>query len=175
MPDQQASEAVIVIDAAGRYTDANAAGLELLGVTRAELLASPSTRFSLGPAVEADQAALRSEWIASGTQPLVGTAGLRRADGVAIRVAYAMEASGTGFRARLWPADGSPEAAPSVFTVGDVLREWRSAERVLAELVPGTPEWARTVAEIEMLRSRYQQLFKAAERQSDDGATGARD
>jgi hypothetical protein len=40
-----------------------------------------------------------------------------------------------------------------------VLREWRAAERDLAELMPGTPEWARTLNEIELLRGRYQELF----------------
>jgi hypothetical protein len=41
-----------------------------------------------------------------------------------------------------------------------VLRQWRVAERVLAELAPGTPEWTRTVSEIELLRGKYQELFR---------------
>src|SRR5437660_473169 len=102
MPDHQASEAIITIDAEGRSVDANEAALDLLGVTLAELLASPSDRFAMRPAIETDQAALRAAWVARGTEPIVGTAGLRRADGVAIRVAYAFERAGTGFRARLW-------------------------------------------------------------------------
>jgi hypothetical protein len=57
--------------------------------------------------------------------------------------------------------EGSPEAPPSVFTLGSVLRQWRAAERDLAELMPGSAEWARTLAEIELLRGKYQELFKS--------------
>jgi hypothetical protein len=42
-----------------------------------------------------------------------------------------------------------------------VLRQWRAAERDLAELIPGSAEWARTLAEIELLRGKYQELFKS--------------
>ena len=59
--------------------------------------------------------------------------------------------------------EGSPHDAASVYTVGDVLREWRTAERELAELVPGTSGWARTLDEIELLRGRYQESFRAAQ------------
>ena len=150
---------MIRIDASGRYTNANRAALELLGVTLAELRASPPDRFSIRPANESEQAALRAQWESDGSRPLIGTAGLRRADGETIRVSYAIEATRAGFRARLWQVEGSPEAPSSVFTVGGVLREWRAAERDLAELMPGTPEWARTLNEIELLRGRYQELF----------------
>jgi PAS domain-containing protein len=163
MRDQQTTEAVIAIDATGRYVDANAAALDLLGVSLAELRTSAPDRFALRPTVDVEQAALRSRWESGGTQPLVGTTGLRRADGTTVRVAYAIEAADAGYRARLWQVEGSPHAPPSVFTVGDVLREWRAAERVLAALVPGTPEWARTVSEIELLRGKYQELFTVVE------------
>lgn len=162
MREQQTTEAVITIDATGQYVDANAAALELLGVSLAELRTSPSDRFAIRPAIVVEQAALRAKWESGGAQPLVGTTGLRRADGTTIRVAYAIEAADPGFRARLWQVDGSPHAPTSVFTVGDVLREWRAAERELSALVPGTPEWARTMSEIELLRGRYQELFSAA-------------
>jgi hypothetical protein len=82
-------------------------------------------------------------------------------------VSYAIETDGAGFRARLWPVEGSPDAPPSFFSVGDVLRSWRAAERVLSELVPGTPEWERTLSEVEMLRGRYQELFRRSEPQPD--------
>ncbi len=163
MRDQQTTEAVITVDATGRYVDANAAALELLRVSLAELRSSAPDRFAIRPPVDAEQAALRTRWETDGTRPLVGTMGLRRADGTTLRVAYAIEAADSGFRARLWGVEGSPHAAASVYTVGDVLREWRTAERELAALVPGTPEWARTLSEIELLRGRYQELFSAAE------------
>lgn len=149
-----------MIDTAGQYVDANAAALDLLGVSLAELRTSAPDRFAIRPTMDAERAALHANWENGGSQPLIGTAGLRRADGATIRVAYAVETADSGFRARLWQVDGSPQAPASVYTVGDVLRQWRAAERELAELTPGTPEWARTLSEIELLRGKYQQLFK---------------
>jgi len=158
---EEATEAVITLDANGRYIDANEAALELLGVSLPELRASAPDRFTMQRSSDAEQTALRSEWAVRGAQPLVGTAGLRRADGSTIRIAYAIEAEDSGFRARIWPIEGSAHAPSTFYTVGAVLREWRSAERELAELVPGTAEWADTLSEIEMLRGRYHELFRA--------------
>ena len=161
MPEEDSAEAVMTLDSAGRYVDASAAALDLLGVSLAELRASAPDRFTMRPATDAEQAALRAAWATDGALPLVGTAGLRRADGTPIRVAYAIEPADPGFRARLWRVDGSPHAPTTLFTVGAVLREWRAAERELAELFPGTPEWVRTLSEIELLRGRYDELFRA--------------
>ena len=167
MPEEESAEAVITLDAVGRYMDANAAALELLGVTLAELRTSAPDRFTMRPATDAEQAALRAEWATDGRLPLVGTAGLRRGDGTTLRVAYAVEPGPSGFRARLWRVDGSPLAPSTLFTVGAVLREWRAAERELAELVPDTPEWARTLSEVELLRGRYEELFSAMKASPD--------
>jgi PAS domain-containing protein len=155
------AEAVLELDQDGRYVDANDAALELLGVSLPELVASPADRFTIEETNTSEQAALRDEWASGGTRPLVGTAGLRRADGETIRVSYAIEPAGTGFRARLSLIPGSPEAPSSVYTVGSVMREWRAAERQLSELLPGSEDWARTKNEIEMLRDRYQELFRS--------------
>jgi PAS domain-containing protein len=163
------AEAVIRIDASGRYIGANEPALELLGVTLAELRASPPDRFTMRRTSDADQVALRAEWELGGSRPLIGTTGLKRADGATIRVSYAIETVRTGFRARLWQIEGSPDAPPSVYSVDRVLREWRAAERELAELRPGTPEWARTLSEIDILRGRYQELFRAVEPKSGAG------
>jgi PAS domain-containing protein len=167
MTEPETTEAVIRIDAAGRYVDANQAALVLLGVTLAELRESPGDRFSIRPTNVAEQAAFRAEWESAGSRPIVGTAGLKRGDGATIRVSYAIEADDSGFVARLWEIPGSPEAPPSVFSVGEVLRSWRAAERELAELKQGSPEWARTLSEIELLRDRYRELFRAERPQSD--------
>lgn len=162
MPDEEAAqEAIVSIDSAGQYINANQPALDLLGVSLDELRTSAPDRFAIRPAVEGEETALRNEWQAAGARPLVGTAGLRRADGTTVRVAYAIETTDSGFRARLWQVSGSPESRASVFTVGDVLREWRTAERRLVELTAGTPEWARTLAEVELLRGKYRDLFTA--------------
>lgn len=161
MAKPPAAEAVISLDAAGRYIAANRPALQLFGVTLAQLRASSPDRFAIQPTSDSEQAALRAEWESAGSRPMVGTTGLKRADGTTIRISYAIERVRSGFRARLWQVEGSPEAPRSVFTVGSVLREWRAAERNLAELVAGTPEWTRTLGEIELLRGRYQELFKS--------------
>ena len=166
MTEPGTTEAVIRIDAAGRYVDANAAALNLLGVTLDELLESPADRFSVRPTNVAEQAAFRTEWESAGSRPLVGTAGLKRGDGATIRVSYAIEADESGFVVRFWEVPGSPDAPPSVFSVGEVLRSWRAAERELAELTQGSPEWARTLSEIELLRDRYRELFRTVRPQS---------
>ena len=165
MPRVPAAEAVINIDATGRYVRANRPALELLGVTLAELRASPPDRFAIRPSNEAEQAAFRAQWESDGAKPLIGTAGLKRADGTTIRVSYAIEATRSGFRARMWQVEGSPEAPPSVFTVGSVLSEWRAAERELAELLPGSTEWGRRLKEIELLRDKYHELFTSVKPQ----------
>ncbi|MEA2629833.1 MAG: hypothetical protein QOE66_52 [Chloroflexota bacterium] len=169
MPLEEPEEAVIMVDAAGAYLDANAFALELLGVSLDELRSSAPGRFAVQAIDDAEQSALRAQWETGGARPLVGTAGMRRPDGALIRVAYAIEAVDGGFRARLWQIEGTPEDPPSYFTVGDVLREWRAAERNLAELKPGTPAWARTLDEIELLRGKYQELFRAMKPTSRNG------
>lgn len=161
-----AAEAVLSLDATGRYVGANKPALQLLGVTLAELRASSPDRFAIRAVDQSEQAALRAEWESAGSRPLIGTAGMKRADGTPIRVSYAIETVGSGFRARLWEVEGSPEAPPIVFTVGSVLREWRAAERNLAELVPGTPEWRRILGDIELLRDKYHELFKSLKTQA---------
>lgn len=166
MGEPGVTEAIISIDSDGRYLDANAAALALLGVTLAELRKSSGDRFSMrAPSVD-EQAALRAEWESVGSRPLVGTTGIRRADGTTIRVSYAVETIDPGFHVRLWEIPGSPDAPPSLFSVGEVLRSWRAAERELAELKPGTPEWTRTLSEIEMLRRQYGELFRTVHPQT---------
>jgi PAS domain S-box-containing protein len=162
----RSTEAVIQLDMAGRYTAANPAALDLLGVSLAELRAAPPDRFTIRQTRETEQAAFRAEWEAGGSRPLVGTAGLKRADGSTIRVTYAIQRTRSGFTARLWRVDGAPEAPPSVYTVGDVLRQWRAAEMRLADLIAGTADWARTLSEIELLRDRYQELFRSVRPQA---------
>src|SRR5260221_8083069 len=75
MTDEDSGEAVITLDAAGHYVDANPAALRLLGVSLAELRVSAPDRFAMRPATDAEQAALRSPWGTTGAPPLVGTAG----------------------------------------------------------------------------------------------------
>ncbi|MEO8273761.1 MAG: hypothetical protein ABI620_06820 [Chloroflexota bacterium] len=54
--------------------------------------------------------------------------------------------------------DTHPGSSPAV---AELLREWRAAERALADLEPGSDAWARLVQDIEQLRQRYQEAFDA--------------
>src|SRR5258707_12304555 len=56
MRDQQTTEAVITVDATGRYVHANATALELLRVPLAELRAPRPDRFAIRPPVAPGQA-----------------------------------------------------------------------------------------------------------------------
>ena len=68
------------------------------------------------------------------------------------------------------PEDPSrhPAGAPAL---AELLREWRAAERGLAELQPGSDAWMQLQVEIERLRQRYQAAFEAMHRQDEPGAT----
>jgi hypothetical protein len=60
-----------------------------------------------------------------------------------------------------------PGTTEAVIRMAEVLRSWRAAERELAALQQGSPEWARTLSEIELLRDRYRELFRTVRPQSD--------
>lgn len=54
---------------------------------------------------------------------------------------------------------GEPPTPAGRPSAGDLLRDWRAAERDLAGLEPGSAAWRRLQAEIERLRERYQEAF----------------
>jgi hypothetical protein len=50
--------------------------------------------------------------------------------------------------------------APTVlYTAGQVLAEWRAAERRLAEIPEGSEEWRAVSDEVDLFRRRYHALF----------------
>ena len=160
MAAEDPGDGVVDLDSSGRrYVAANATALEILGVTLEELLDSDPDRFSVTARDPDAQAALSSQWERQGRDPVVGGTPLRRADGQVIRVTYAIEATRTGYRARFRPVEGPVRAPTTMYTVGEVLRQWREAERRLTTLLPSSPEWADVEAEISVLRDRYQELF----------------
>ena len=64
------------------------------------------------------------------------------------------------YRAVLERVGGSTDSAPRLYTAGQVLAEWRAAERRLSVLQPGHPDYDRVQADIESFRTRYQELFR---------------
>jgi hypothetical protein len=57
-----------------------------------------------------------------------------------------------------------------VFTIADVLREWRGAERRLVALEPSSEEARRLSGEIELLRLTHDRLFRRASGRPDTDA-----
>jgi len=56
-------------------------------------------------------------------------------------------------------------------TAGDLLRQWRAAERDLAEVEPDTPAWDRLQHEIELLRASYQAAFNSLSSSDPTGSS----
>ena len=155
----------ITLDGSGHYLSADEAALALLGVTLEELRQAPPGSFSAEPPDEEGAQALRDEWERTGRQTLAGTANLKRPDGTSLSVTFLIEPQADGtLLAGIQPVAGGERHARKVYTIAEVLRAWRTAERELQEVAVGTPEWTELVTEVEELRSEYQRLFARGQR-----------
>jgi PAS domain-containing protein len=156
------SACVVLLDADGRYRDADASALDLLGVgTVDELRTMSPDAFQPAPASPEDQEAFRAAFVDALFQGLIGEGPIRRTDGELVRVRTAIlpEPDG-GFRILLYPVERPPtNLEPRIYKIADVLAEWRSAERRLVEVDQGTPEGRQIAADVDLLRSQYQLLF----------------
>jgi len=157
--------AVVILGGDGRYLDANAEALDMLGVTLEQLLAATPSMFSAEPVDVDAGAALRREWERAGGPDLTGETTIRRPDGQLRHVRFVITRRDAGFAAILEPASTAAPTQPAephiLFTTGDVLAEWRAAERRLEAVPADSPEWQATQAQIASLRDRYQRLFAA--------------
>jgi PAS domain S-box-containing protein len=152
------NEAVLVVGADGRYEDASAAALDMLGLSLDELRALPPRTLSTTPPDEAD--ALREEWTRLGATAAAGEGNIRRPDGTEIRVRFVLRARTDGrYEAVLQPATTSRSEPLLLYTAGEVLAEWRAAERRLSEIEPGSKEWELLRSEIATFREKYRSLF----------------
>ena len=159
--------ASILLNADGTYADASPAALELLGVTLADLLSSEPGRFAAEPANSAEQSAFRSQWERAGSNDIAGTGTLRRADGQLLRITFLIRRLPDGrFRSLIRPADGPVSAPVRIFTLGEVLEQWRSAERRLAEIPQDAPDWAMVADEVTALREQYHGLYRSRREES---------
>ena len=151
----------MVINADGTTADASPAALELLGLTLEQLRALPPGALSPEPADPVAQAAFREEWERQGLPDIGGEATMRRLDGTSIRVKFGITPIEDGrFLALIEPVAGPVHQPPTVYTAGQVLAEWRAAERRMIEIPPDSAEWHDAQAEIDQFRNRYQELFK---------------
>ena len=154
--------ASIMLDAAGRYVDANELALELLGVASVEALrATPPETFTATPSDAAERDAFARAYAESAATGLLIEAPIRRLDGelVRTRTAVVPEPEG-GYRVLLQTIERPTEdLSYRVYTITDVLAEWRSAERRIVELDPASDEAAAVVEQIDLLKTQYQRMF----------------
>ena len=154
--------AVVIVRTDGVYVDANAPALDLLGVTIEELRAAVPGEFSAQPQDPAASTALREQLASAGDPDVAGETTLVRPDGERRRVRFIItRRNGEEFAAVLEPLPQPTSGATVLFTAGDVLAEWRAAERRLEAVSADSPEWQATRTQIEELRDRYQRLFEA--------------
>ena len=150
----------LTINADGTIADANEAALDLLRVTLEEVRELPRGAFSADPPDPAADEAFREQWEREGTPDIGGEGTLRRPDGTSVRVKFGITPLDDGrFLAILEEIDAEHDAPPVIYTAGQVLAEWRAAERRLAVIVEGSPEWKAVSDEIEVFRRRYHALF----------------
>jgi PAS domain S-box-containing protein len=151
----------MVLNADGTTADASPAALELLGLTLEQLRALPPGALSAEPRDEQDREAFLNQWQLQGQPDIGGEATMRRLDGTSIRVKFGLTPIEDGrFLALIEPVAGPTEQPTVVYTAGQVLAEWRAAERRMIEIPPDTPEWRSAQSEIDTFRQRYQELFK---------------
>jgi PAS domain-containing protein len=162
--------AALRVDATGRWLDASREALDLLGVPSIDALRElPSDAFSPEPADPAEQAAFAEAYADSLAQGLLIEAPFRRLDGELVRARAAVLPDGTDYRLLFYPVERpTTNRSAKVFTIADVLAEWRGAERRLVELDPASDEARRVNAEIELLRVAHERLFRRAH----DGQAG---
>jgi PAS domain S-box-containing protein len=151
----------MILNADGSTAEANPEALEMLGVTHNELVTLPAGAFSPEPPDPEADAAFREQWERQGTPDIGGEATLRRLDGSSVRVKFGITPIEEGrFVAVLEPVGDPTEAPPVVYTAGQVLAEWRAAERRLDAIREGTAEWRAVRHDIDVFRRRYQAMFK---------------
>ena len=158
----QMSFATMILEADGSFADASPAALELIGLDLAELRALPPGALSAEPTDPGAGAAFREDWESQGSPDIGGHATLRRVDGSTIRVKFGITPIEDGrLLALIEPVAEDAQQAPTIYTAGQVLAEWRAAERRMVEIPPETAEWHAAQSELEAFRTRYQDLFKA--------------
>jgi PAS domain-containing protein len=153
--------AAVTIDATGRYLDATETALELLGVPSVEALrATEPSVFSPTPPDPEEQAAFQEAYTASAARGLLVESAIRRTDGELVRARTAVLPEGDGFRVVIDAIERPTQnLSVRVYTISDVLAEWRQAERRLVELDAASEEAARVAEQIELFKGQYQLMF----------------
>jgi PAS domain-containing protein len=157
--------AAIRLDAAGRWQDASDEALELLGVPSVDALRGlPPDAFTPEPVDPVEQAAFADAYASSLAQGMLIESPFRRLDGELVRArAAVLPDDEGGYRLLFYPVERpTTNRSTRVFTIADVLAEWRGAERRLVALDPDSAEARRVAGEIELLRVAHGRLFRRA-------------
>jgi hypothetical protein len=169
--------ATVIIDREGRYLDADEAALDLLGVESIDMLRqTPPEAFAAIPTDPQEQEAWRRAYFASRAEGVLAEVAFRRLDGELVRVRTAiMEEPDGRFRALFYAIERpTTNLTAKVYRIGDVLSEWRAAERRLADLDPQSESGRQVQHDVDVLRAQYRQLVERASRAAadDGGLTG---
>ena len=168
--------ATLILDPDLAVTDADAAATDLTGLTLDELRRLPPGGLAAEPIDPAEDAAFRETWRGQGTPELAGETTLRRPDGAKVRIKFGLTPIEDGrFLVVLEPIAAPVEAPPVIYTAGQVLAEWRAAERRMTEVPTDSPEGRRIKRQIETFRTRYAEVFRARSASHPGVADGARD
>jgi hypothetical protein len=161
-------DARIIVGADSTVIEATDAALEIVGMTLEALRALPPG----GLSVEQDRsgsAEFEAAWAETGRGPILGAGTIRLLDGRLVRVRYLVTPQPDGtYEVILERSEEAVTEPARAYTLGAVLSKWRAAERELAELAPGSPEWTAVQAEIDHFRTEYQRLARD-ERERIDG------
>lgn len=164
-----AHAATVILDRDGRYLDADPLALDLLGVTSVDQLrALPPDAFAAVPPDPEEQEAWRRAYFGSRAEGVLAEGAFRRLDGELVRVRTAILEEPDGrFRALFYPVERpTNNLAARTYRIGDVLAEWRAAERRLDTIDPASPEGVELQREIEHLKAQYQEIARQAARRA---------
>lgn len=162
--------ATVILDRDGRYLDADELALDLLGVTSVdELRALAPDAFAAVPPDPDEQEAWRRAYFASQAEGVLAEGAFRRLDGELVRVRTAiMEEPDGRFRALFYPVERpTTNLAGRTYRIGDVLAEWRAAERRLEAVDASSAEGVELRREIELLKAQYQEIARRAARRAE--------
>ena len=162
-------DARILVGANSTIIEATDAALEIVGMSLEELRALPPGGLS-SSRTRPGRRNSRPRGRRPAGEPILGAGTVRLLDGRLIRVRYLIDRAqpdGT-YEVILERSEEAVTEPARAYTLGAVLSKWRAAERRLAELAPGSPEWTAVQAEIDHFRTEYQRLARG-ERARIDG------
>jgi PAS domain-containing protein len=150
----------LISNADGTIAYANEHALALLRATLEQIRELPPGAISADPPDPAANQAFRDEWERQGEPDVGGVGTIRRLDGTTVRVKFGITPTDDGrFLVILEEVPPEIGARPMLYTAGQVLAEWRAAERRLAAIPEGSDEWRSVSEEVDAFRRRYHVLF----------------